>query len=109
MQQVLHYSALRTGVAYLPVAFVIIVSAGLAQQLVTRWGIRPVLTLGAVAGFQGKHVTVGLCNRSAHARGLSGRRRTRYGDNRASERQLKCSVHAAPPSVDARHVAARTV
>jgi EmrB/QacA subfamily drug resistance transporter len=46
MQQVLHYSALKTGVAYLPLTLTIIVLAGVAQNLVTRVGVRRVLPAG---------------------------------------------------------------
>jgi EmrB/QacA subfamily drug resistance transporter len=48
MQQVLGYSALRTGVAYLPVAISIIVAAAVSQALVTRIGVRRVLAAGMV-------------------------------------------------------------
>ena len=43
MQQVLGYSALKTGVAYLPLALVIIFSAGGASALVTRIGFKTTL------------------------------------------------------------------
>jgi EmrB/QacA subfamily drug resistance transporter len=46
MQQVLGYSALRTGVGYLSIAGVIIVAAGAAQALVSKVGVRNVLALG---------------------------------------------------------------
>jgi EmrB/QacA subfamily drug resistance transporter len=46
MQQVLGYDALKTGVAYLPLALSIIVSAGVASQLVTRVGFKPTLVGG---------------------------------------------------------------
>jgi len=46
MQQVLGYSALKTGVAYLLVSSVIIVSAGASQALVTKIGVRTVLASG---------------------------------------------------------------
>jgi EmrB/QacA subfamily drug resistance transporter len=46
MQQVLGYGALKTGVSYLPLAGSIIISAGVASQLVTRIGFRPVLLAG---------------------------------------------------------------
>jgi EmrB/QacA subfamily drug resistance transporter len=46
MQQVLGYDALKAGVAYLPLALTIIVSAGVASQLVTRLGFKPVLVTG---------------------------------------------------------------
>ena len=48
MQQVLHYSALKTGVAYLPLTLTIIALAGVAQSLVTRIGVRRVLPFGLV-------------------------------------------------------------
>lgn len=48
MQQVLGYSPLRTGVAYLCIAGPIIVAAGLAQVLVARVGVRTVLSTGMV-------------------------------------------------------------
>jgi EmrB/QacA subfamily drug resistance transporter len=48
MQQVLGYDALKAGLAYLPLAFGIIVSAGIASQLVTRLGFKPVLVTGMV-------------------------------------------------------------
>jgi EmrB/QacA subfamily drug resistance transporter len=46
MQQVLHYSALQTGVAYVGLTLTIIVFSGLAQALTTRFGVRRVLPLG---------------------------------------------------------------
>jgi EmrB/QacA subfamily drug resistance transporter len=45
-QQVLHYSALRAGVSYLATTLTVIAFSGVAQGLVTRVGIRPVLPLG---------------------------------------------------------------
>ena len=46
MQQVLGYGPLKAGFAYLPLALTIIVSAGVASQLVTRLGFKPVLVAG---------------------------------------------------------------
>ena len=46
MQQVLHYSAIETGVAYLPLTLTIIVLANVAQNAVTRIGVRRVLPVG---------------------------------------------------------------
>src|SRR5438132_1052614 len=46
MQQVLDYSAMRTGVAYLAVAGTAIFWSALAAQLVTRVGVKPVLVAG---------------------------------------------------------------
>jgi EmrB/QacA subfamily drug resistance transporter len=48
MQQVLHYSAIETGVAYLPLTLTIIVLAAVAQNVVTRIGVRRVLPVGMV-------------------------------------------------------------
>jgi len=48
MQQVLGYSAIKTGLSYLPLAGGIIVSAGIASGLVTRFGFKPILTTGLV-------------------------------------------------------------
>jgi EmrB/QacA subfamily drug resistance transporter len=46
MQQVLGYSAIKAGLSYLPLAVSIIISAGVASQLVTRIGFKPVLAAG---------------------------------------------------------------
>src|SRR4051812_18223576 len=46
MQQVLGYDALKAGLSYLPLAIAIIVSAGIASQLVTKLGFKPVLVAG---------------------------------------------------------------
>jgi EmrB/QacA subfamily drug resistance transporter len=46
MQQVLGYSAMKTGVAYLAVAGTAIVWSFLAANLVTRIGVKPVLVVG---------------------------------------------------------------
>jgi EmrB/QacA subfamily drug resistance transporter len=46
MQQVLGYSAIKAGLSYLPLAVTIIISAGVASQLVTRIGFKPVMATG---------------------------------------------------------------
>jgi EmrB/QacA subfamily drug resistance transporter len=46
MQQVLHYSALKTGVAYIGLTVTIVAFSGVAQALATRIGVRLVLTAG---------------------------------------------------------------
>jgi EmrB/QacA subfamily drug resistance transporter len=48
MQQVLGYSAIKTGLSYLPLALTIIVAAGVASQLTTKIGFKPVLAAGMV-------------------------------------------------------------
>src|SRR5947199_4942613 len=46
LQNVLHYSPIKTGLSYLPLAVGIILSAGAASQLVTRIGFKPTLIGG---------------------------------------------------------------
>ncbi len=46
MQQVLHYSALQTGVAYIALTLSVIAFSGVAQAVATRLGIRRVLPAG---------------------------------------------------------------
>src|SRR5580700_6938521 len=46
LQDVLGFSAIKTGISYLPLAVGIIISAGIGSQLVTRIGFKPVLTGG---------------------------------------------------------------
>ncbi len=48
MQTVLHFSPLKAGIAYLPLAAGIIISAGVASVLTTRIGFKPVLAFGMV-------------------------------------------------------------
>jgi EmrB/QacA subfamily drug resistance transporter len=49
MQQVLGYSPMKTGVAYLAVAGSAIVTSGIAAQVVNRVGVKPALILGMTA------------------------------------------------------------
>ena len=53
MQQVLDYSALETGLAYLPLAIVVSVGAGVASGLVTKVAAKPVLVTGLVLSATG--------------------------------------------------------
>jgi EmrB/QacA subfamily drug resistance transporter len=46
MQQVLGYSALKTGFGYLSVALTVVVAAAVSQAFVTRLGVKPVLVIG---------------------------------------------------------------
>jgi EmrB/QacA subfamily drug resistance transporter len=46
LQNVMHYSPIKTGISYLPLAVGIILSAGVASQLVTRFGFKPPLIAG---------------------------------------------------------------
>ena len=47
IQNVLGYSAIRTGISYLPFAVGVVVASGLASQLVPRIGARPLIVTGA--------------------------------------------------------------
>jgi EmrB/QacA subfamily drug resistance transporter len=49
MQQVLGYSPMKTGVAYLAVAGTAIFTSAIAAQLVTRIGVKPALVIGMVS------------------------------------------------------------
>jgi EmrB/QacA subfamily drug resistance transporter len=53
MQEVLHYSPLRAGVAYLPITAGFAVAGGMASQLVTRIGTRPVVVAGCLIASAG--------------------------------------------------------
>jgi hypothetical protein len=53
MQTVLGYSAVRSGVSYLPFTAGIVTAAGLASRLMTRTGPRPLILAGATAATGG--------------------------------------------------------
>jgi predicted MFS family arabinose efflux permease len=55
MQTVLGYSAIQTGVAYLPLCFAVGIAAGIASQLLSRVGTRPVIVAGAVIAAGGMY------------------------------------------------------
>jgi len=48
LQDVLGYSAIQTGIAFVAITLTIVVMSNVAQGLVTRLGVRPVLTTGLV-------------------------------------------------------------
>jgi EmrB/QacA subfamily drug resistance transporter len=48
MQNVLGYSAIQTGAAYLPLTFAIGIAAGVSSQLISRIGTRPLIVGGAL-------------------------------------------------------------
>jgi MFS family permease len=48
MQQVLHYSAIKTGVAYVGLTLTTIALSAVSQGLVTKFGVRPILPIGLV-------------------------------------------------------------
>jgi EmrB/QacA subfamily drug resistance transporter len=49
IQNVLGYSAIRSGIAYLPFAIGVVIASALASQLVPRIGARPLILAGAAA------------------------------------------------------------
>lgn len=53
MQNVLGYSPIQTGLAYLPLCGIAVVGAGISSQLIARVGTRPVIVVGAVIGAGG--------------------------------------------------------
>jgi predicted MFS family arabinose efflux permease len=53
LQGTLHYSALKTGFAYLPFAFGVVAGAAMASQLVLRFRPRTVMALGLVGTILG--------------------------------------------------------
>jgi predicted MFS family arabinose efflux permease len=48
MQNVLGFSAIQTGLAYLPLTFAVGIAAGVSSQLISRVGTRPVIVVGAL-------------------------------------------------------------
>ena len=48
MQEVLHYSPLKAGAAYLPITAGFAVAGGIASQLITRIGTRPMVVAGCL-------------------------------------------------------------
>lgn len=48
VQNILDFSPLQAGLAFLPVSVVIAVSAGIASQLLPKWGPKPFMVVGAI-------------------------------------------------------------
>ncbi|MGN6175399.1 MAG: MFS transporter [Streptosporangiaceae bacterium] len=53
MQEVLHYSPLKAGAAYLPITAGFAAAGGIASQLITRIGTRPVVVAGCLVAAAG--------------------------------------------------------
>ena len=49
LQDVLHYSAVESGLAFTGFAFTVVVASNVAQLIVSRVGVRPTLTAGLLA------------------------------------------------------------
>ncbi|MFE9912999.1 MFS transporter [Streptomyces clavifer] len=48
VQNILHFSPLQAGLAFLPISVVIAISAGIASQLLPKWGPKPFMVVGAI-------------------------------------------------------------
>ncbi len=72
VQTVWGYSALRTGIAYLPMVAVILVMAGVSTQLVPRIGARPLLIAGSAVGAGGMIWLSRISEHSTYTGGLLG-------------------------------------
>jgi EmrB/QacA subfamily drug resistance transporter len=72
VQNVWGYSALKTGVAYLPMVGVIMLMAGVSAQLVPRIGARPLLLAGSLIGAGGMFWLSQISENSTYAGGLLG-------------------------------------
>jgi EmrB/QacA subfamily drug resistance transporter len=71
-QTVWHYSAIKSGVSYLPMVAAILVASGMGAQLVPRIGARPLLIAGSLASTGGMFWMSRLTEHSTYAGGLLG-------------------------------------
>ncbi|MEU2680762.1 MFS transporter [Streptomyces sp. NPDC007107] len=53
VQNILDFSPLRAGLAFLPVSAIIAISAGIASRLLPRWGPKPFMVTGAILAAAG--------------------------------------------------------
>ncbi|HEV2932021.1 MAG TPA: MFS transporter [Streptosporangiaceae bacterium] len=72
LQNVWGYSALRTGVAYLPMVAMIMVASGVASQLVSRIGARPLMIAGSLLSTGGMFWLAQITEHSHYVSGLLG-------------------------------------
>jgi len=70
MQQVLHYSAARSGVAFVAIAGTIAVMSNVSQRFVGRFGARPVLTAGLLLAAASEGLLVRLPTHGHYASDL---------------------------------------
>jgi predicted MFS family arabinose efflux permease len=70
IQNVLGYSALKTGIAYLPMMLTVMAAAGLSAQLVPRIGARPLLLAGSAIATGGMFWLAQINEHSHYASGL---------------------------------------
>ena len=72
VQTVWGYSALKSGIAFLPMVAIIMVMAGVSAQLVPRIGARPLLIAGSAIGAGGMFWLSRISEHSTYAGGLLG-------------------------------------
>src|SRR5580658_2014485 len=72
VQNVWGYSPLKTGVAYLPLIGMVIVASGVASQLVTRIGARPLMLAGSIVATGGLFWLSRINENSHYVSGLLG-------------------------------------
>jgi EmrB/QacA subfamily drug resistance transporter len=72
VQELLGYSPLREGVAFLPLTAALLVGAAAAAPLVSRIGARPLLVAGAAASAGGMYWLSRITEHSSYAGGLLG-------------------------------------
>ena len=72
VQEVLGYSALKSGVAFLPFAAMIVVISGIVSQLISRVGARPLMLTGAAITTVGMYWFSHLSEHSTYVNGLLG-------------------------------------
>lgn len=70
MQRVLGYSALETGLAFLPMAIILLIGSNIVAQIVTRVGVRPILISGVIGLVVGLLLLTGLTANGTYAQGL---------------------------------------
>ena len=73
LQDVLHYSAIQSGVAFVAFAGTVVVVSNLAQRVIARFGVRATLTAGLVAGARPSPGS-SACRSTATTSGISSRR-----------------------------------
>jgi EmrB/QacA subfamily drug resistance transporter len=71
-QEVLGYSALKAGLAFLPFAVVIVVMSGVVSQLVSRVGARPLMLIGTAVAAGGMYWFSHISEHSTYVNGLLG-------------------------------------
>ncbi len=72
LQDVLHYSALRAGLAFFPMGLTIVVGAQASSRLVPRVGVRPPMLAGTTAAAAGFLWLSGIGSHSAYASAVLG-------------------------------------